>query len=460
MLAVGVSVTLVAALGIMGPSVAVPSFAPMPPWPPWFFHVHPSASLASIVVWLAVVMGGAGVAVGLVAVRRGWRPRPRNLIIGSAVAVVTLMVVAPMGSGDMLDYAVFGRIAALGHSPYVMTPGKLKATGDPVGAVSMPGYRSAPSRYGPLVIVTESAASELAGDSAASTIFWLKIWNAAAFLAMVLGLDRLLRSDAARRVRAHLLWSVNPLMLWAVMAGGHNDGLAACIGAAGLFALSTVKVRRALLAGVLVGLAAAMKAPCALFGLGPAWATRRSYRTLEALALGAAVVLIPTYLLAGRAAISASMGVATLPPVHYVPWFAVVRVLGLRNATSGIDAIGLIGFVALSVVLVWRIPPGLPDFPVVRVALAVTLAWLVVSPQQRPWYDAMIFVLLAVFPATRLDWIVMARAVAGAVGDLPRVFYANLHPAWLSAAVRTGSAGIVPLALAATGVALLAVRHE
>ena len=28
-----------------------------------------------------------------------------------------------MGSADMLDYAISGRIATLGHSPYTMTPG-------------------------------------------------------------------------------------------------------------------------------------------------------------------------------------------------------------------------------------------------------------------------------------------------------------------------------------------------
>jgi hypothetical protein len=44
---------------------------------------------------------------------------------------------------------------------------------------------------------------------------------------VALGLDRLLRSDPARRARAHLLWSVNRLMLWALMAGGHLDVLAA-----------------------------------------------------------------------------------------------------------------------------------------------------------------------------------------------------------------------------------------
>ena len=47
-----------------------------------------------------------------------------------------------------------------------------------------------PSRYGPVATGTEAAASELGGDSIARTIFWLKVWNGLAYLAVVLALDR------------------------------------------------------------------------------------------------------------------------------------------------------------------------------------------------------------------------------------------------------------------------------
>jgi hypothetical protein len=86
---------------------------------------------------------------GLLTLRRGWRPRPRRLIIGSVVAVVSLMVMPPLGSTDMLHYAAYGRIAVLGHSPYVMTPGQLESTGDAVGAVTARYYRNGLSGYGP-----------------------------------------------------------------------------------------------------------------------------------------------------------------------------------------------------------------------------------------------------------------------------------------------------------------------
>jgi hypothetical protein len=454
--AIGVSVVLMVVIGALGPSAAVPRFPPAPPWPPWFIQAYISSALAAIVTWMAVLIGSTGLAVGLVAARRGWRPSLRRLIAGSVLAVVALMVIPPTGSADMLLYAAYGRIAALGHSPYTYFPEQLRSSGDPVGTVTGLGYLDEPSRYGPAAIVTEEVASRLAGDSAARTIFWLKAWNGLAYLALVLALDRLLREDEIRRIRAHLLWSLNPLMLWAVMAGGHVDGLAIGVGAVALFAMRRVDSRRALLAGVLLGLASAIKAPFALFGVGLAWAARRSRLALAALGIGAAVVTIPCYLLAGRTSIVAGLGVAKLAPVDYVPWFAVGRVLHWHDPTTKINALGLIGFVLLGLILVRRMPSGPSDFPAVRVALAMVLAWLIVSPQQRPWYDAMIFPLLALMPATRLDWIVLIRAAAGALAELPPlVRRSELHPAWLSETGRIASVGIVPLTLTAVGIILL-----
>ena len=108
----------------------------------------------------------------------------------------------------------------------------------------------------------------------------------------------------------------------------------------------------------------------------------------------------------------------------------------------------MLGFAVLAMVLLWRLPAGLPDFPAVRVALALTLAWLITSPQQRPWYFAMVFPLLAVFPASRLDWIVIIDAAVEAGAELPRLFRTSrLSPAWLGSLARNGYAGMAPVVL-------------
>jgi alpha-1,6-mannosyltransferase len=455
--AVGVSIALMVAVGVAGPSAAEPAIPGAPGWPPYDAHLSPSPALVSFALWLAVVIGGAGVAAGLVAVRRGWRPRPRNLIIGSLLAVVALMLMPPIGSTDILDYAVYGRIAALGHSPYVMTPAQFKLSGDPVAAIVPGPWQHIASVYGPLATATQWAASELSGPSPAKTLFWLKAWNALAYLAIAAALDLVLRSDPAGRARAHLLWALNPLMLLAVMAGGHVDGLAAAAGLAGVLAMKRTAFLNALAAGILVAVAVAIKAPFALFGAGVAWAARRSPAALAAAGLGAAAVLVPSYLVAGRPAPTALATKGAAGNVDlYEPWQLLYRLLAWPAPSHRIDVIAAVAAVLLAALLLWRMPDGRPGQPAVRVALALTLAWLVTSPQQRPWFDAMIFPLLAVMPATRLDWIALGRLVVASAAELPGVtFYTRLRPHWLAEVADVISRGLAPIALTGLTVALI-----
>ncbi|MFL6055078.1 MAG: hypothetical protein ACJ72W_19525 [Actinoallomurus sp.] len=219
--AVFVSVVLIV-VGVQGRSATVPRLD-RPGWPPVFRPSHVSDVFVTVTLWAAIVIGVAGVAGGLLAVRRGWRPSPRRLAAAIVLCVAALVALPPMGSTDMTDYATYGRIAALGHNPHRMTPQELRATGDPVARLSSRTWLDSPTVYGPVATATEWAASELGGASTARTTFWLKVWNGLAFLATALALDRLVGRDRGRRARAHLLWSLNPLMLWAGLAGGHAD---------------------------------------------------------------------------------------------------------------------------------------------------------------------------------------------------------------------------------------------
>src|ERR1017187_9367883 len=450
------SVGLAVMVALCGPSVVVPTFPSAFPWPPYFTPVHLSQVAVTGLAWLVIGAGGLGLVGALLAVGRGWRPRPRGLLIGCLLAVIALMVVPPVSSTDILDYAIYGRIAALGHSPYVMTPGQLAASGDPVGRFDPDSWRHNHSVYGPLGTLSEQAASHLAGPSMAKTVFWLKVWNGLAFLAVALALDRVLRSEAAARVRAHLLWSVNPLILWSVLGGGHIDGLAAAAGFLGLLCLRRLGAARGLAAGLLIGAAIAIKAPFVLFLPGVAWAARRSPRTLAAASVGVVAVVVPAYLLAGRAAITAVVSRATAGPDLYQPWQLLTRALAISSATKFTDTVALAATALLAVLLLWRLPSGPSQLPFARPALALSLAWLVCTPQQRPWYDAMIFPLLALMPATRLDWIVVVRALAAAMAEIPGVrFYTGLRPQWVSELADIISRGLAPPALVLAAAALV-----
>ncbi len=392
--------------------------------PPWRFSLHPSATLVSIVLWSSAVAGALSVAAGIAAVSRGARPRARWMVAAALAVTAVFAVLPPAGSTDTLDYASYGRMVVLGHSPYLMTPARMRRLGDPVARQAPSPWQHDHSVYGPLASAEQAAAAELGGRSAARITFWLKLWTALAFGAVVLALDRMLRADPARRARAHLLWSLNPLLLWVIVAAGHVDGLAA---AAGFFALAVMGRQRpleppgtlrALAAGVLAGAAAGLKVTYSVFGVGVLWAARRSPPALAAAVAGLAVALLPGYLWLGRPALRALVRRSDKASAGNFYQFLARVLLGERRL-PGMLPLAVALCVALAVLLLYRLPDGVPDRPGVRPALVLSLAWLFVWPYQYPWYDAMLLCLLVLYLASRLDWLVLARLAAGTLFTMP-----------------------------------------
>jgi hypothetical protein len=426
--AVLVSVVLIVIVGVHGPSATVPALD-RPGWPPVFQPSHASDVFVTVTLWAAMAAGAAGVAGGLLAVRRGWRPSPRRLAVAIVLSVAALVALPPMGSRDMTDYATYGRIAVLGHNPHEMTPRELRATGDPVARLSSRAWLDSPTVYGPLATATQWAASALGGTSTARTTFWLKVWNGLAFLATALALDRLVGSDHGRRVRAHLLWSLNPLMLWAGLAGGHADVLGVALMIVSLSALR----RSPLAAGLLLGGAVAVKATFAFTCAGLAWALRRSPHRLLAAAIGALAILVCGYLVVGPRTLTSLMSRSHVTaPAN--PWGLIAKSVG--QPPSWVWSWGaLLVALLLAALLAWRLPPGPRESPAVRVTLALSLAWLVTTPIYHAWYDALVFPLIALMPASRLDWYVLARGAIAVFGPIPGISGA-IHESWLRVALR------------------------
>jgi hypothetical protein len=404
--------------------------------------------LVTLGLWAAAILGGGGVIAGLVAVSRGARYPAWMLISAAAAAVAALALLPPAGSSDTLSYATYGRMALLGHNPYVMTPDQLDRTGDPIGRLAHVVWRHDPSLYGPLATGEQWAAASLGGTSAAAIVLWLKLWNGIVFLGVALGLDRLLRSDPARRARAHLLWSVNPLMLWALIAGGHLDVLAAAAAIPGLTMLRAdgpgVRPARALAAGMLVGVAADVMLTYLLLGLALAWALRRSGVALAAGLAGICTTLAPAYAWAGlpllralarrQGKVSADNFYQLISPSfrHQLPPAATLLV-GLA-------------FLVLAALMLWRLPDAVPGLPAIRPALAISIAWLFIWYYQLPWYDTMAVGLLAVYPASRLDWAVSGQLTAATVAIMPGSVL-RLDPHWLATLAYLSSFRLMPLAL-------------
>jgi alpha-1,6-mannosyltransferase len=506
----GLSVGLTLAVAVLGPSLVEPALPGRPGTPPWFFAAHPSPYLVVALTAAAVAAGAAGLGLTIWASRRGWRVSPWLLVAAGIVAAVALALVPPFGSGDHLSYAAYGRMAATGHDPYTTTPAELARLGDPI-ARAVGQWRDSPSVYGALATAGQALASFAGGTSVRLTVFVLSLQNVVAFSLTGLFLHGMARGDRRRRLRAALLWTANPLLLQELVAGAHVDSQAIVFVVAALAAFGwavragTGLVRLATgaaAAGALVGLGFAIKVTMALAGAGLALACLLAWR--ESRVERGRVVRGPVVALAGLAAgfaltAGASLavwGLHSLSPAAQAgsqvsigsPWRSVrslVRLGGLGEATA--EDVVKFAAVALGVVLLIlmlrtimstaRSGPVLAtgDTPdsgaraaadtgwryravagalAVSVVAAIALAWLFAWPYVLPWYDGLGWALLALLPWSRLDWLMLARTTALAVGYLTATgapLPAGLG--WLETVVRTG---VTPVILLACVVALIA----
>jgi hypothetical protein len=442
----GLGCFLLAAL--LGPSAVQPALGGGS-GPPFALTAEPSPYLAIGLIAAGVILGAVGLGLGLHAARRGRLPAPRPLLIAGLLAVAAFALLPPIGSGDHLNYAGYGRMAMTGHDPY--TTRAIDLPGDPVAGAAEE-WRAAPSVYGPIATAQQVFASWIGGDSLRLTVFVLSVTNALAFAATGFLLYRMCRTRAGR-LRAVLLWTLNPLMLFHLVAGAHNDALSivAAVGALAAFALRT---RRAFAAGILVGVAAAIKFPAALVGGGPAWTTLRRPRRLAALLGGAVPAAGTSYILAGSQAFD-QVGRASNSISLASPWHLLDVALGVNQHRIVIR----LGALALLLVLLWLLLKALPKAPPeLRIAAALALAWLFTAPYQLPWYDGLGWALLALLPWSRYDWALLAHTTALSLAYLPArgpqviALPANLD--WLVTVVRSA---VIPWVLTALLCWLVAV---
>ncbi len=418
-LGIGASIAIMTGASLIRPDWMYPPMVMPASGPPWQVSAQVQGGVVAWALWASALLAVGGVAAGLVAVRRGARWPVRAILIVAAVAVLALALLPPAGSTDALDYAAYGRLALLGDNPYVATPLYLRLT-DPVFGVSIPvHWQHQVSLYGPAGTIEQYLAARLGGNSMARVVFWLKLWNALAFGAVALVLDRVLRASRAARLRAHLLWTLNPLLLWGLIAAGHIDVLAAGAGVLGLLVLGRQtpglqpRLWRVLACGALIGLAADIKIDYLLFGLGAAWALRRSPPALAAAAIGAVAILAPTYAWLGKPAF-----LALFARRDKTTQDSFYRFADLTN-WKYLAVVAILLSIGMAVLLLRRMPAGDLLRPAIRPALALSVAWLLVWPYTLPWYDAMIICVLVLYPASRLDWLILARLGAATIANMP-----------------------------------------
>jgi hypothetical protein len=443
----GGSVALVAITAALGPSATESSVGRHGWLPPYAWSTTPPDWLVSALLVGAVALGAAALGVGL---RRGLAVRTRTVLVAGAVAAGVLCMLPPIGSADPLSYAAYGHAAVSGHDPYADSPATLAARGDRFAAAVESPWQRTPSVYGPVATAEQAAVAWLARGSLPVTVWLLGVVNALAFVATGLVLQALARTTAERR-RAALLWSGNPLLLLVVVAGAHLDALVVAFIAAALLTARRLPV----VAGALAGAAAAVKAPAALVGIALAWASLRRPRRLAALAVGAAVVAVPAYLLAGPHVLD-QLGRASRLVSFGTPWHFIAHgadhALGRAESRRLISRLAVVVAVSLAVVLLRGLPSrGDAGRAAARVACALVLAWLLAAPYALPWYDASAWVLLALLAASAFDVVLLAHTTVLALAYIPGRDVPLASPvAGLASAMRGGvSPVLLTLVLAA-----------
>ncbi|GAA4637563.1 hypothetical protein GCM10023196_091860 [Actinoallomurus vinaceus] len=424
-------------VALLGPSVMEPALRGGPAQPPYSLNAHPSPYLVITLTAIGVALSALGLGLCLYAARRGWWISPRILLIAGGVAAVAFMLMPPIGSADHLNYAAYGRMAVTGNDPYSTAARDLPV--DPV-IRAVQDWRDAPTLYGPIATAQQTFASLIGGRSVRLTVFVMSVTQVMAFLTVGLLLAHATRGDRERRLRAALLWSANPLLLYALVGGAHNDVLALAFAIAGLvvFALpdppwsrqtDTRSLGRCVAAGILIGAGAAVKINVAIVAGGPAWILLRDWWEarratgagrpparsgagaaavrLVALPLTAAVVTGLAYLMAGPHSFD-QLGRASRAVALATPWHLFAGAGGgllLTLPRSAVQRGAAVLTVVLAVLLLRAAPrPRVRDVGEVtdttgedalRISAALAIAWLFAAPYALPWYDGLGWAMLA-----------------------------------------------------------------
>jgi hypothetical protein len=255
-------------------------------------------------------------------------------------------------------------------------------------------------------------------------VSWLQVFTVAAFLAIGAITVRMAHGEPATQARAVLLTSLNPLLIWAIVAGGHNEALAVVFAVAGLFFLR----RNPVLAGVGIGLAGCVKVTLVFYGIAMLWAYRRDVKRLALLILGALIPFGVCYgLLAPKALFAALRNTGYVSSGSWAAWVLGWLTQAFGGETAGTIVTILSGVlmvlvaIALYQVLPWAGAAGIDPLAdprqdsltvAVRMALVLSAAWLLTAAYTLPWYDLIVWIPLAVLAPCALGGAFIWRGAA------------------------------------------------
>lgn len=316
-----------------------------------------------------------------------------------------LAVAPPLFSRDMYCYLAQSEIARRALDPYVLSPAVALGVGHPFTANVPDIWRDTPAPYGPLFLLLGRGIAVIVNDH---VLVGVLLWRVVMLIGLVLAIwatPHLARRAGVHPVSAMWLGMANPIVLFHVVSGMHNEALLIGIMLAGIeVGLRWQNTPGIAAAAVLITVCGAIKPPAfiALGFLGVYVVRQRGGRVADLLRMAA--------MLAGVFLVT--MTVITVASGWGLGWIQTFDVpdrvktplapmtllgltgggfgmiLGLGNHTDAIlNITKIIGYGITAVVcvrLLWRSFTGRID---PMMALGITLGTLAVfAPVLHPWY--------------------------------------------------------------------------
>ncbi len=352
-----------------------------------------------------------------------------------AMWAVPFVATPPIFSRDVYSYLAVGQMMLRGANPYDSGPLDALGDADPFAHQVDARWQQTATPYGPLFLLIVRAIVWVTGPELIWAMLLQRLVELIGIALMVWALPRLAARCGVDPISALWLGALNPLVLFHLIAGGHNEALMVGMMMTGLvFALD----RRLTLGTVLLTLAVGVKATA---GLALAFVVveiaRRSGGTLRDLVrsgLRVGAVFVSTF---AALTVLAGVGVGWLAALNTpglvrsylsvttvigVVTGAIGKLLGLGDQTSGVlDIVQPLGTVLGTVIagiILWRCWSRGLD-PILGLALAIGL-FVMLSPVVQPWYLLWAAVpLAAATPLARYRKITVSILVALSILIMP-----------------------------------------
>ena len=346
-----------------------------------------------------------------------------------------LLVTPPMFSRDVYSYLAQSAMVDRGLDPYALGPADALGVDHPLVRGIPTIWRHTPAPYGPLFLTLGRPIDWIAGDDVVLGVLLHRTLAVAGLLMIVWALPRLARRMGVSPVFALWLGAANPLVLFHLVSGVHNEALMIGLMLVGLeLALRGPEIGPAVLGGTaLIAAAAQVKVPAALaLGFLIVWCARhRGGRPRDVVWAAAAVggVAVATTVAIGLGSGLGFGWVGALGTPNAVrSWMSVVTELGLLAGWIGsllglgdhltsvlalARATGLAAAGGVCLLLLWQCWKGRVE-PLAGLGAGLG-AVVLLGPVVHPWYLLWAVIPLAASaprPALRATAIVACAVLA------------------------------------------------